>query len=109
MNPVERLFIEHQARLAGMSSCDFLRTKAGLGPRAVGRQSAKQLADMASAAHALLARMNVTSADAFAIPMETKGQSAVVPPETALERKARIARLRALVASKATTVLAKGD
>jgi hypothetical protein len=55
VNEPERIWLEHQARAAGMTVANYFRDKVGLHARPMGRPTAAQLEDMEDDAWSLLA------------------------------------------------------
>ncbi len=101
VNSVERLFLDHQAELAGLTTLDYIRTMTGLSTRSKGRPTHDQVADLEDAAHALLLRINLDPDQFFlkaAFLAPVVAAAALPPDESTEEREVRLAKLRKLVA-----------
>jgi hypothetical protein len=96
VNRAELMFIEHLAQEAGVSVAEYIRVTLGLSRRPMGRPTADTIAETEADARALLGRIGVDPAPYFpaeSAPVQSEHD------ETAVEREARVARLRALTAS----------
>ena len=97
VNEPERVWLEHEARAAGLSVANLLRQKLGLRARPMGRPTAAQLEQMEDDAWGLLTQIGVDPARYF--PKEP----AHVPSEneeSVEDREARIARIQAIAAGR---------
>jgi len=100
LSHAEKLFIEHEARQAGLSTLDYIRSRAGLRRRPLGRPTADQIVEMEDDAHSMLQRIGSPVAAVPPSPHPVPSPMTPAPEESPMERSATIARLRALVASK---------
>lgn len=96
VNEPEMLFIDQEARAAGLSIANFIRQKLGFRARPMGRPTAAQLEQMEDDAWDLLTRVGADPTQYF--PPEPP-QAPSEDEETREEHDARIARLRAVFAS----------
>jgi hypothetical protein len=95
VNKPEMLFIDQEARAAGLSIANFIRQKLGLRARPMGRPTASALEDMEDDAWSRLVEVGEDPRQYF--PPEVE-QAPSEDEETPAERDARIARLRAAIA-----------
>ena len=91
----ERLWLDKQARAAGMNMANFLRDKAGLHARPMGRPKAGDLEDMEDDAWSRLVEVGADPRQYFPPDVE---QAPSEDEETPEERDARIARVHAAIA-----------
>ena len=103
VNRAELMFIEHLAQESGLSVADYIRVTLGLSRRPMGRPTADSIAEMEADVRALLNRIGVDPAPYFPAESPESVHVPSDPDETAAERDARVARLRALTASSRAT------
>jgi hypothetical protein len=95
VNEPEMLFIDQEARAAGLSIANFIRQKLGFRARPMGGPTAAQLEQMEDDAWGLLTRVGVDPRQYFPPEPEQVPSEDQESPE---ERDARISRVRAALA-----------
>lgn len=102
----ERLWLDKQARAAGMTMANYFRDKVGLHARPMGRPNATQLEDMEDDAWSRLVDVGADPRQYFPPDVE---QAPSEDEETPEERDARIARVRAAIAKVEAEMARKGQ
>jgi hypothetical protein len=95
VSDAERLWLDKQARAAGMGVANYIRQKLGLRARPMGRPTAAEREDMEDDAWSRLVEVGADPRQYFPPDVE---QAPSEDEETPEERDARIARVRAAIA-----------